>query len=260
MPTSLNEERLLEVLAASGAAMATQARRAGLDATVPTCPDWRVAELVAHTTLVHRWAAGNLQQRPFERTDEAIIADEADLIGYFDAGVDELLTALQTVADDVEALVFLKDPPATVRHFWARRQAHETTIHGVDALSAALGRIPSTDEAMAAFAIDPDVALDGVDELLTGFFTRGRSKLALDEPFTVLVQPTDADRWWLVSVADGRLTTAPGTGPAPDADSVLRGRAALLYLGLWNRGDEIEETGDAGLLDRWRAAQRVSWS
>jgi uncharacterized protein (TIGR03083 family) len=249
----------LEVIAESGAELAARAGVAGLTATVPTCPGWTVADLVAHQGMVHRWAAGNL------RLDETPVPDEAEilrtvpteqLLGWFLDGVRALLGTLRAVDAEVPALVFLRDAPPP-RHFWARRQAHETSVHAVDALAAALGRVPTASEA----AIDPDVAVDGIDELLTGFFPRGRSKLAggetTTEPVSVAVVPTDSDRRWTFSVADGRLTTE--RRQRADAGTVLTGSAAQLYLGLWNRGAEISESGQP-LLDRWREVQHVTWA
>jgi uncharacterized protein (TIGR03083 family) len=174
------------------------------------------------------------------------------LLDWFRAGARELLDALRTADPDVPATVFLADPPAP-RTFWARRQAHETTIHAVDALAAALGRLPTAIEA----AIDPDVALDGVDELLTGFFPRGRSRLAGEDPFTVAVVPSDAAHRWTMTVAEGRLSTV--REPRPDAGTVWTGSAAELYLGLWNRGSEVTESG-APVLAHWHERQRVRWS
>ena len=76
-------------------------------------------------------------------------------------------------------MVFLKDAPPP-RRFWARRQAHETTIHSVDAVAAALGRWPTASDV----TIDPVLAADGIDELLTGFITRGKGRLHTAEPYT----------------------------------------------------------------------------
>jgi hypothetical protein len=45
-----------------------------------------------------------------------------------------------------------------------------------------------------------------------------------------------------------------------DPDVTVTGTAEALYLALWNRGDEIEVSGDDTLLDRWRHAMRVRWS
>ena len=102
--------------------------------------------------------------------------------------------------------------------------------------------------------VDLDVAVDGIDELLTGFYTRGRSKLAGEEPLTIAVASTDADRAWTLAVADGRLTTERRR--LTDATSTLTGSASQLYLGLWNRGEEISENGQPGVLERWREVQR----
>jgi hypothetical protein len=160
-----------------------------------------------------------------------------------------LLDVLATAPPDVAAVVFLNDAPGP-RDFWARRQAHETTIHAADALAARLGRFPLADEVDAP----EDLALDGVDELLTGFFTRGSSKLAEEIPFTIAVTPTGVDRGWTMQVGDGRLVTHRRLQAA---DATLSGTAGQLYLGLWNRGDEIVASGRPGVLERWRAVQRV---
>jgi hypothetical protein len=122
----------------------------------------------------------------------------------------------------------------------------------VDALSAEAGRVPNAADA----AIETDVAVDGIDELLCGFFTRGRSKIFDGTEYDVDVAPTDSDRRWTVHVAE-RMTTI--TDSAGDAPVRIAGPADAIYLALWNRGDEVEVDGDDGLLDRWRAAQRVRW-
>lgn len=44
------------------------------------------------------------------------------------------------------------------------------------------------------------------------------------------------------------------------ADAVFAGSASQLYLGLWNRGTEIDASGKPGVRDRWRALPRVRWS
>lgn len=256
MPAVLPSDRYLEVLAGAAAALAFHAAEARLDAAVPTCPRWRVADLVAHQGMVHRWAAGQLRLDDTAVPGKTQILREVpagELLDWFRAGAGELLATLAEVPPDVAAMVFLNDAPAP-RLFWARRQTHETTIHAVDALAAKLARMPRAEEV----DVEADVALDGIDELLTGFFTRGRSKIADEEPFTVAVAPTDADCAWTMRVADGRLTTERHFGS--DADVTFAGTAAQLYLGLWNRGDEMTATGRSDVLDRWRARQRVYWS
>jgi uncharacterized protein (TIGR03083 family) len=249
-------DRCLEEIGASAARLASQAAAAGLDAAVVTCPGWSVADLVAHQGMVHRWAAAQLRldETPVPDHPEFLAAVPPDrLLEWFTDGARELTETLRTVDPDVAAPVFLHDAPRPA-HFWARRQAHETTVHSVDALSAVLGRLPSA----AEVGLPPDLALDGIDELLTGFFPRGRSKLAPLAPLTLAVAPTDSERAWTVRIEGERLTTT--REHRPDADATFAGTAAQLYLGLWNRGAEIAPTGRPDVLPAWQSGQRVRWS
>jgi uncharacterized protein (TIGR03083 family) len=254
--TSLTLEEHLAAVERSGSQLAAHAREAGLDAKVPTCPSWSVADLVAHQAMVHRWSAAHIRGSDPEVEPSAtqILEAESDLLAFYDEGLTRLVLALRDAPPDLEALTFLKDAPAP-REFWARRQAHETTIHMVDAHSALLGRLPSTDET----GMDAELAADGLDELLRGFFTRGKSKLFDGKPFVVVVAPGDVDRTWVMRV-DERLTVDAGDDDVDDADARLTGSAASLYLALWNRGDDIDEQGRIDVLARWHETQRVTWS
>jgi hypothetical protein len=107
--------------------------------------------------------------------------------------------------------------------------------------------------------IPPAVAADGIDELLRGFFTRGRSKLYDGTEYTLAVAPTDVPRRWVVNVAE-RLTVEPGDPDGDAADATITGTASQLYLALWNRGDEAHHVGRADVVGRWRATQRVTWN
>lgn len=256
MPEALAFDRCLEVIETAAASFTEHAGAAGLAAPVPTCPEWTVAGLLAHLGMVHRWATSHVRQDGADVPSGAEILDRVPhdrLWSWFRDGVQDLLLALRLADRDAPAMVFLNDPPAPI-HFWARRQAHETTMHTVDALGAELGREPTAIEA----GIAPDVALDGLDELLTGFFTRGRSRLAPLQPLTVAVLPSDSDRGWTVTVADDRLRTARER--SDDAQAAFHGTAAELYLGLWNRGSEIKSTGRPGVLETWRERQRIRWT
>nr|WP_246400823.1 maleylpyruvate isomerase N-terminal domain-containing protein [Jiangella mangrovi] len=233
------------------------AGRAGLGAPVPTCPRWDVRALVTHQGMVHRWAAAHLRGEKDHDTQASVTAAAAapDLLAWFAAGLDALTATIAATPDDAEAMVFLKDAPPP-RRFWARRQAHETTIHSADALAAALGRVPVA----ADLDIAAELAADGVDELLSGFITRGRGKLSTDEPYTIAVRATDTGDAWTLRVEPDSLTTTAGAGAGGPADAELSGTALQLYLGLWNRGDELTATGRANVLRDWRAQVRVRWS
>ena len=256
VPTSLRFEQHLDALDRSGTRLVDLAVDAGMDAAVPTCPAWNVDALLAHQAMVHRWATAHVRgDDPAEVPNETDIRTTvSDLPGYYREGRAALSAALRAAPADLAAMTFLNDAPPP-REFWARRQAHETTIHMVDALAAVLGRLPTAEEA----GIDRSLAADGIDELLRGFFTRGRSKLYDGTEYTVAVTARDVERRWVLHVAE-RLTVEPGDRTEPHADATLAGAAAELYLSLWNRADEVDVTGRPDVLERWRATQRVGWS
>lgn len=256
MATRLGLDDHVTLLRHSGAVLHDAAARAGLGAPVPTCPRWDVRALVTHQGMVHRWAAAHLRGEKDHDTKASVAsAEEApDLLAWFAAGLDALVGTIAATPGDAKAMVFLKDAPPP-RRFWARRQAHETTIHSADALAAALGRAPLA----AELDVSPERAADGVDELLCGFITRGRGKLRTDEPYTVAVRATDTGDAWTLRVEPDALTTA-GARPGGPADAELSGTAVQLYLGLWNRGDELTATGRPSVLREWRSQVRVRWS
>lgn len=254
MPTHLSYDDHLTALTGSATVLREAAARAGLDAKVPTCPAWDVRKLVTHQGMIHRWAAANLRRDSTHRAGDstAEAAAAPDLLAWFTAGLDALVETLQATTKNAKAMVFLNDAPPP-RRFWARRQAHETTIHSADAVAALLGRWPTA----ADLVLSPALAADGVDELLCGFITRGKGKIHSTQPIAFEVTATDTGHNWTVRITEGALTTTPGAADRPDA--TLAGTAAQLYLGLWNRSDEIAIQGHDALLDLWRAKVQVRW-
>ncbi|WP_109505232.1 maleylpyruvate isomerase family mycothiol-dependent enzyme [Nocardioides speluncae] len=255
MATDLTVSEHLDGLREALLAFVRYADRAGSTATVPTCPDWTVHQLIAHQGMVHRWARATLLGE--EVDPDAIERDglaASDPIDWLRAGAAELIKTLVDTPDDAGALVFLNDAPPA-RAFWCRRQCHETTIHAVDALSAALGRYPSAADTW----ITREVALDGIDELLAGFLTRRKSRVRSEEPMSVAVLPTDASHSWLVEISDQPPVTTR-RDHQERAEVNLVGPAVSLYLALWNRsnGADLDESGD--LLDRWRSLATITWS
>lgn len=254
VPTHLTIARHLGGVRDAVTAFVAYAGRSGLDAPVPTCPDWSVLDLVAHQGMVHRWAASLVRgERP---DDDEVGGYEAsgrtavDPLAWLAAGAADLTTAITDAPEDLDALVFLNDAPAP-RGFWARRQCHETTMHAVDALAASLGRAPRPAEVW----FDPALAGDGIDELLGGFLTRPRSRLRCDEDALLVVRPDDLGDWWEVALGPGPAVTTRRTAADPDPDEdpdwELTGGAVELYLRLWNRLDPPEE---------WRRLTAVTWS
>ena len=227
MPTQLSLEEHVAALVRGGTTLREAAAAAGPNAKVPTCPAWDVAELVSHQGMVHRWAAANLRgdtdHDPSASQAEARAA--ASLLDWYLEGLAALVETLHATAEDAEAMVFLKDAPPP-RRFWARRQAHETTIHSVDAISAVLQRWPTASDV----DIDPLLAVDGIDELVTGFITRGRGGLHAAEPYTLVVSTIDTGHAWTLRIGDGPIVTTPGRTGSPEAE--FSATAVQLYLSL----------------------------
>lgn len=248
----MNLEAWIERLAHDGEAMAVAVERAGLDEPVPTCPGWVVRDLTKHLGMVHRWATGYVADRRtemWEVEDDDIVGTwptDGQLVDWFRAGHRALVRALADADPDVDYWTFLQAP--TPLSMWARRQAHETAIHRVDA-EAVTGSVPTFPVAFAA---------DGIDELLVSFITRRRTKLTADPPRTMRVTTSDTDGDWLVTIGpEGVITTAGGR-----ADATVSGPASDLYLMLWNRHgiDDLQIDGDRTVVELFRDRVHVRWS
>lgn len=256
----------LAALRDAGTRLTSAAKRADFDAVVPSCPDWTVRDLVFHTSGVHRWAARHLREGlrspgadvepgadPHRDADRRP-ADDA-LLDWFREGHAALLDAIAAAPADLACWSFL--PAPSPRVFWARRQTHETTMHGVDIELAADGPMP----------VDPVVATDGINELLTGFVIRRSGTLRSEVPTTVAVHASDTGACWLLRISTDpvvteRMTDVPVTGAIGGADITLRGPAEDVYLALWNRRPlaVLDTIGDTTALRAWPELVRVRWS
>ncbi len=172
--------------------------------------------------------------------------DDEDLTGYYLETNANLVNELESAPADLDAMTFLPAPSPLA--MWARRQAHETSIHRFDAQNGA----------GAISGYDPVLASDGVDELLMAFAPR-KNSFPIDSPKAIAVVASDTDGRWIVTVSPDGIESERSDGPA---DLTLTGRAEDLYLSLWNRGDDsvIDVSGDRELLEAWHGGVRIRWS
>ncbi|SCX50089.1 TIGR03083 family protein [Klenkia marina] len=201
------ETRALE--AALRAARADDA----LDAPVPGCPGWSVAELGRHTGDVHRWARAALgsTQPP---GGSPVGPPDADVPEWYAAAAADLRSALADTPADRACWTF--DRTDRTAAFWRRRQAHEAALHRWD-VETALGR-PA--------ALAAGTALDGLDEVL-GMFLPRQVRLGRLAAGTAWVEVVPVETGAPLPVADG-----PPAGPAAGA---VHGPAEALLLLLWRR-------------------------
>jgi len=250
----------IEALRDAGRRLSAAAAEAGPDATVPSCPEWVVRDLVRHQGGVHRWAAsivGTPRTEPWNVELDEVVGtwpDDANLVAWFDAGADALASVLTQADPDLTCWAFLPAPSPLA--MWARRQAHETSVHGVDAELAAARPVAHFPVAFAA---------DGVGELLEGFVPRG-GRLRSDQARALRVRCTDIGADWLVSIGpDSVETTACARqdgGAQSPADCEVAGTAEDLYLALWNRRQAscLQLNGDRGVLDLFLNRVNIRWS
>jgi uncharacterized protein (TIGR03083 family) len=207
------------------------------DRQVPTCPEWTAADLLWHLTEVqHFWGTivrGREQSPP--KTDPPRPETYADALAEFETSAAVLADALAETPDDVAVWTWSSDHTIG---FVRRRQAHEALIHRLDA--------ELTADAVTEF--DPDLALDGVDEVMRVMFG-GMPEWASWEPTgptgTVRVAGRAAEWPFRMGRQSG---TSPESGTvytdelglevldAADSPSfTVTGSAADLDAYLWNR-------------------------
>jgi len=237
----MDKAAYLDAVVADGASL-TAAARLGLDPQVPSCPDWKVADLVTHTGMVHAWVTEMVRTGAQERVsfrDLPKPPPPEELADWFEAGVGVLVSTLRDA--DPDAPVWNWSPGPQVGSFWDRRMAQETTMHRWDGQCAHGVQQP----------MPVELAVDGIDEII-------RIGLAADLVDnkeatlggTLHLHTTDAEGEWLVEVSDGELHVREEHGKG---DAAVRGQASDLLLYLWGRqpSGPIEVFGDQAVVDAW---------
>jgi uncharacterized protein (TIGR03083 family) len=238
----------LDAITRESALLTDAAARAGLDAPVPTCPDWNVADLLGHLGRVQSWARLTVETRTAERIPWGDLPDPppaAELPDWFREQGPALVATL--AATDPATPVWTFDDDGTAR-FWYRRQAHEVAVHRVDAQSAAGDVTP----------IDPPLAVDGVDEWLHLMPFRLSGPIA-GRGETVHLHCTDVPE----PLSGEWLATLQGEAVSIErvhakGDVAARATASDLDLFLWGRvpASDLEVFGSVALLERFRGFMR----
>lgn len=203
--TSHLDRELSAYAAALSAAIASPVL---LDRRIPACPDWDVRDLTHHLIAVHAWVAHAVVRSGDE---EPPMPADAALLSQFSASAAFLREVLDTPP---ETACWTFSEARTVA-FWQRRQAHENAIHRWD-LESALGH---------AARLDPELATDGIDEVVAMFWPRQIRLGRAEEPEHQVRLRTMTGRDWAI----GRLESAT----APCAE--VKGSPEDICLALWGR-------------------------
>ena len=238
-PRSLVDHgRLLDVIGIEGELLLDAAASAlpdAAEAEVPGCPGLTLQEALRHVGSVHRvtrlWVRDGRRPDHWQRSPS-----DGDLLGFVRVGLDELLAELRKHHPDAPCGTWW---PADQTHgFWRRRMAHETTVHRVDVQAAAGGPVNP---------IDPELALDGIDELLFLWFGYRLGELGMSSPQQGAVALSAAHRRWLAIFERGRsVARRVNEAEARSADAMVSGDPAAVYLWSWGRlpDQSVQITGD----------------
>jgi uncharacterized protein (TIGR03083 family) len=224
---TLNSQRYLTSLERDAQAFRKVLVKGDLGAPVRHCPGWDLRELTVHLGGIHRWArTAVLERRPGDENADAP-ADRESLLAWFDEGAGALIETLRSTDPAAECWSF--DPNLGTAAFWFRRQAHETMIHRWDAESSQGSAEP----------IDDELAIDGVDEVVTMFFPRQVRLGRVAAP----------ERSLELAVTGGPRWVVAGSAAEPGAPAAtIHGSAEALLLLVWGRtglGDaRLAVTGD----------------
>lgn len=215
--------------------------RMGLDAEVPSCPGWTVADVLDHVAHVYlhkvRWLRDGVRPDPWPASELA----EREPAGLFDEATEVLLAELESRDPDAPAET-LWEPDQTVG-FWFRRMALEIAVHRYDGELA--HGVPTP--------IDGELAIDGIDEALRVMLAGPRwARFDSAEPLDARLRVTSGGRSWTVT-ADLRSVTVVEEDAAPVAAEVA-GRPVDVFLWLWGRrdADALAITGDRELVAAFR--------
>jgi uncharacterized protein (TIGR03083 family) len=229
----------VDAIRREGAAFVAAARAAGVDARVPSCPDWTVADLCSHVGRLHRWATEIVEARPAGPTRRWTNLDAPEgpaLVDFVAQGYGPLADALGRARADETCWTWVDEQTV---HFWARRQANELAIHRRDVQGAAGTTEP----------IDGPLAVDGIQELFDILpFRPGGPPTGNGE--TIHLHCTDGEGEWLIRLDPDGVSAV---NEHAKGDVAARGSASDLLLVMWGRipVDSVEVFGDASLLERW---------
>lgn len=244
----MDTRRYLDCLSADFALFRAAASAADPAAQVPSCPDWTMSDLAYHLAEVylHKVVTMRTGEWPEKWPPEELAAEP--VLALLDRAYTELIETFAELPPGTFAPTFM---PGDQRvGWWLRRMAQETVIHRIDAQQAA--GLPVT-------AVPDDLALDGVDEILTCFLGRLGEGLA-EVKLAHLAAPGGGDTIQL-SAGPATWTISPGIdkiavtdGPAAAPHVTLTAGPDPMLRWLWGRAPdaEVRIAGDPA----WSAALR----
>lgn len=224
-----------------------------LETDVPSCPGLTSGGLLVHAAGLYLfWSAAIVQNRQPE-VDWTVMS--TDVVVANREGLSRFVDALATRSPDEPTWTWQEyspGAPAGTMRFWFRRAAQELAVHRWD-MENAFGD---------AQRIDPTLAADGIDEILTVFGLAtghpdfpGASERFAGDGETFRLEPTDGPAAITFTARPDRFVLDSEAQPNVTA----KGTASDLLLFLWGRipPERLEVSGDATLLTRWQELVKI---
>lgn len=238
----MRPDEYIKALRADSAILLEIARTTPSTASVPSCPDWSLRDLVDHIGNV-QWGWHQVATKPLVSRDDFVppVSPEGEAVIEWFAQATQALAAALEAADPADAAWTWWPPQQTVG-FIQRRMAQEVAVHRWDAQATA-GRplpidAPLADDGIAEFF---DIHLQGNEPAVTGAGER------------LVFVTTDTESAWTATLGpEGTAIVHDSkSGSIPDADVTCSGSASDMLLMLWGRipVSRMQIAGDAALLD-----------
>ncbi|GAA2675160.1 MULTISPECIES: maleylpyruvate isomerase family mycothiol-dependent enzyme [Actinosynnema] len=226
-------------------ALLAVAARGRPELQVPACPGLNLGETARHVGSTQRMVLARVDgssQWQHEPTPDQ------DLPTYLLQGLTPLLEALR--ASDPAEPCDTWSPPRRDIAFWARRLAHEATVHRMDA------------QAAAGIDLDPvadDLALDGIDEVLSLWLGHRLDVLGVRGTREGSVLLRAGAHAWLARTGPDPATYHLAR-PGERGDGVVTGTPTALYRWLWGRvpDREVAPRGDRDAIAQLWALLRLA--
>jgi len=195
---------------------------------VPACPGLNLGETVRHVGGGYRcvlaWIRLGREPRTGEWQDYP--APGEDTLDFMRSGAEAVIAELEAHDEDEPCATWWLDRQNY--GFWRRRLAHETTVHRMD-VQGASGVEPG--------AVADEVAIDGVDEVLTLWLGHKLDVLGVRGSRESLVAIQVEDHLWLTRCGPRGSSAWRVVDPedAHAADAQVSASPMTMYRWLWGR-------------------------
>jgi mycothiol maleylpyruvate isomerase-like protein len=217
--------RLLEVVRVEGSLLASSAL--GTDPHLPVryAEGMTLGDTVRHVGSVYRmvveWLRSGNQPTRWQRGP----IPGQTLVEYLRAGHQEVLAELS--AHDPADAAPTWWPLDQTYGFWYRRLAHESTVHRYDVQTAAAAMT-------VGGRIDEEIAFDGIDEILSLWFTHRLGVLGVSNSWTGQVGVIAGRREWVAQITPTGTASWQAAGDER-VEATITSDPAGMYLWLWGR-------------------------